>query len=124
MAKNDKERRQFSRVNFETQVLLSQGDALIQAEVQDISLNGLLIKTPKHYHLRSDLPCRAKILLANNIHIEMQVTLVHSSDASLGLHCTSIDMESIAHLRRLIEANMQEPNACERVLAELVEAMN
>ncbi len=123
MAKNDDERRQFSRVNFEAKVLLSQGDALITTEVQDISLNGLLIKTPKHYHLRSDLPCRAKILLADNIHIEMQVTLVHSSDSCLGLHCTSIDMESITHLRSLIEANIQDPNACERVLAELVKAM-
>ena len=123
MSIND-ERRQFCRVNFAAKVLLSQGDTQIEADVQDISLNGLLIKTPKHYHLRSDLPCRAKIILSKDTHIAMHVTLVHSSEASLGFHCTSIDMESITHLRRLIEANIQEPNACERVLAELVKSMD
>lgn len=120
MSSPQEERRQYSRVPFAASACITQGDRSFIAELVDISLNGLLISTPPFYHLRSDLPCHVKIHLAENTSITMQVTLVHSSNSALGFHCTSIDMDSITHLRRLIEANLEDPNASERVLSELV----
>ena len=120
MPSNMEERRQYSRVVFEAKASISQGERSFITELVDVSLNGLLVKTPAHYHLRSDMPCTVKIVLSEEVHIAMQVALVHSSDQALGFHCTSIDMDSITHLRRLIETNLEDPNASERVLAELV----
>lgn len=114
------ERRQYSRVPFEAQAIISQGGTSFICELIDISLNGLLARTPTQYHLRSDMPCSVKIILSPELAIHMQVALVHCSNNSLGLHCTSIDMDSITHLRRLIESNMEDPNAAERVLSELI----
>lgn len=120
MSSPQEERRQYSRVPFAATACIMQGDRSVITELIDISLNGLLVATPESYHLRSDVPCNVKIQLSDSAAITMQVTLVHSSDRALGFHCTSIDMDSITHLRRLIEINLEDPNAPERVLSELV----
>lgn len=120
MSSHQEDRRQYSRVVFEAKASVSQGEHSFITELIDVSLNGLLVNTPAHYHLRSDMPCMVKIVLSEEVQITMQVALVHSGDQALGFHCTSIDMDSITHLRRLIETNLEDPNASERVLAELV----
>lgn len=116
----NEERRQFSRVLFDADVLLNQEGKAYRAQLQDISLNGVLITTPPDYHLRTDMPCMLHVVLADSAVITMQATLVHSSSSVLGFHCTSIDMDSIIHLRRLIEINLGDAHASERVLAELL----
>lgn len=118
------DRRQFTRVPFSTEVFISQGDHRYQSSLVDISLNGILVAAPKLYHLRSDLPCLVNIPLCSDVNIQMQSALVHSGNNALGFHCTSIDMDSITHLRRLIEANLGDPHAPERVLSELVNFNN
>lgn len=114
------ERRQFSRIPFDADVHLIQEGKEYRAQLQDISLNGVLVTTPSNYHIRTDIPCTMNIWLSDQASIVMQVVLVHSSSSVLGFHCTSIDMDSIVHLRRLIEINLGEPGASERVLAELL----
>ena len=114
------ERRQFTRVGFAASIDLIQDGARFNAELVDISLNGLLVRTPEEYRIRTDIPCSVHIMLADDSTIQMHVALVHASHAHLGFHCTSIEMESIIHLRRLIELNMDDPCAAERVLSELI----
>lgn len=120
MSTTQEERRKFSRVPFEAQAVITQDGQSFIASLIDISLNGLLAKTPAQYTLRSDMPCTVTIKLSQTVIINMQVALVHCSQSALGLHCTSIDMDSITHLRRLIESNVEDPHASERVLSELV----
>lgn len=114
------ERRRFSRIEFDADVAVSQNGNTYHAKLVDISLNGVLISTPEHYHIRTDMPCAVSVNLADDAIITMQVTLVHSGSRFLGFHCTSIDMESIIHLRRLIEVNLDDTGAAERVLTELL----
>lgn len=118
------ERRQFSRVEFDAAVTISQDEKLYHSQLLDISLNGVLISTPNAYHIRTDMPCTLSVQLAEDTAIIMQVALIHSSSQVLGFHCTSIDMDSIIHLRRLIEINLNDPHAPERVLAELLKRHN
>ncbi len=117
---NSAERRQFSRIEFDADVHLIQEGKEYRAQLHDISLNGVLVSTPAEYHIRTDMPCTLNVILSDQAVITMQVTLVHSSSSFLGFHCTSIDMDSIVHLRRLIEINLGEPGASERVLTELL----
>lgn len=114
------DRRKFSRIEFDADVHLTQAGKTSPAQLEDISLNGVLLSTPEDYRLHTDVPCTLNITLADDVAINMQVVLVHSSSRLLGLHCTSIDMESVIHLRRLIEMNLADPLASERVLAELL----
>lgn len=117
---NAAERRRFSRISFDAEATLTQDGQEYSAQLLDISLNGVLLTTPTNYGLRVDLPCMVKVRLAANAIITMQVALIHSSSEVLGFHCTSIDMDSITHLRRLLEMNLDDPAASERVLTELL----
>lgn len=116
------ERRQFSRVKFEAEAIIKQQGNEFSVELIDISLNGVLTAIPSDYQIRTDMPCVIQISLGDDpdSRILMQVTLVHMSSSFLGFQCTNIDMDSIIHLRRLIEMNLQEAGASERVLSELL----
>lgn len=115
-----RERRQYSRVEFDADVTLTQEGQTYCAELVDISLNGILVAIPGVYQIRTDKPCAIEVTLSADTVIKMQAALVHSSSKYLGFHCTSIDMESIVFLRRLIEVNLDDPAASERVLSELL----
>lgn len=51
----------------------------------------------------------------------MLVTLAHQKDGLLGLQCREIDLDSITHLRRLIELNLGSSELLERELGALVQ---
>jgi len=114
------ERRRYTRVDFNTRTCLKQDDKSFQAELLDISVNGLLVKTPSSYQLDVTRPIEVMIILSEDAIIEMQVALVHTGSEMLGLRCEKIDLDSIAHLRRLVELNIGDEDAAERVLAELL----
>ena len=121
MSSQQPERRKFTRVDFNTGATLRQGDTSYHATLVDISLNGLLVKTPDDYGFNTEKRIEASIILSDDEEIQMHLELVHSSNKMLGFRCVSIDITSITHLRRLIELNMSEPAASERVLSELLE---
>ncbi len=117
---NDYERRRYTRIRFDTAATLAQGEVVFHTHLLDISLNGVLLETPSNYQVRADQPAHISIFLGDQAEIQMTVKLVHSSTRFLGFRCESIDMDSVGHLRRLIELNMDDPHAPERVLEELV----
>lgn len=114
------DRRQFSRVTFDSVVHIIQADRQYKSQLLDISLNGVLLAPPKQYDIDLEQPCAIEIRLSPDVSITMQVELIHSSDQYLGFRCISIDMDSVIHLRRLIENNLGDPDASDRVLAELL----
>jgi len=46
--------------------------------------------------------------------IVMEVAPVHEDGGKMGLTCFSIDMESMTHLRRMLELNLGDPALIER----------
>lgn len=114
------ERRRFTRVDFDATASLIQNELEIPVHIIDLSLNGVLIETPADDSLDLNSPVTVSITLSDDAHIYMKVDLVHSSSDILGFQCDSIDMQSATLLRRLIELNMDDENATERVLEELL----
>ena len=117
------ERRHFTRIGFDTNVTLKQGELTHATPLLDISLKGVLVAKPSEYQIKSTDPVHIHIALADETQIHMRAELVHNSETVLGFKCESIDMDSLAHLRRLIELNLDEPNAAERVLSELINSI-
>jgi len=116
------ERRRFTRVRFDTAATLTQGETVIHTHILDISLNGVLLETPDNYKIDATQSAYISIFLTESTEIQMTVKLVHSTNTYLGFHCESIDLDSIGHLRRLVELNTSVPDAHERILEELVES--
>ncbi len=114
------ERRKFSRILFDAHVELAQGEYHWRASLLDISLRGLLIQQQLPADVKRDQPILVKILLSDSTCIAMTVSVAHQHHNQTGLMCTTIDIDSVSHLRRLIELNLGDANAAERELNELM----
>lgn len=114
------ERRKFSRILFDAHVELAQGEFHWRASLLDISLKGLLLEQKLPDSVVHDEPILVKILLSHGTTIAMSVVLSHEHNHQTGLVCRSIDIDSVSHLRRLIELNLGDATAAERELGELI----
>jgi len=114
------ERRRFSRIDFDARVEIAQDDKNWQAQLLDISLKGLLLAKMGPYQLQPTTPILVKIILSDQTSIAMSAQVVHQTLEQLHLACITIDIDSISHLRRLIELNIGDANAAERELSELL----
>lgn len=114
------ERRRFTRIAFNKDVTILQGGRHLPGTLVDISLNGILIASPEAAKVVADVPCSIAIELADGTQIVMETQLAHSSRELAGFHCISLDLDSAAHLRRLVEMNIPDEGAAERVLGELL----
>ena len=117
------ERRHFVRVHFDAPALLATPTATFSVHVQDLSLKGALITTPAQVQLRPRMLCQLTLALTETgNHIAMSTGVAHVEGLHTGLLCRGIDLDSVTHLRRLIELQLGDPALLERDLVELTGA--
>ncbi len=120
MTKNFKEQRHFRRIPFDTEVVLKSSDREWPCHLVDISLQGALIEIKEKWDNSDNDQLTLEVLQAgNNTLIHMDVVIRHTTGNSLGLEVKHIDLESISHLKRLVELNLGSSDAINRELAEL-----
>lgn len=114
------ERRRFHRVLFDAPTrVTAAGDEFITTLV-DISLNGALLIRPDNWSgVTGDDVSLVVLLDDSEARIHMNARVAHAEADSIGLRCLSIDMESIGHLRRLVELNLGDVSLLERDLLAL-----
>lgn len=113
----DNDKRRFTRVPFDADVTLEPGHC--RTELIDISLKGLLVAAPAGWPVQAGGSCVATLELADDIGIRMDCTVMHVTGDRTGLRIDRIDMESLMHLRRLLELNLGDPELFERELSGL-----
>ena len=116
------ERRQFWRAAFHSPVLLAGPAAAAEGELLDISLKGALVQVPPAWPGKLGDACRLELRLADDAAIVMDATVAHLQGRHLGLRCKGIDLDSVTHLRRLVELNAGDPALLERELQALLES--
>lgn len=117
------ERRHFVRVSFDAPALLTTSTDAFSVHVLDLSLKGALIMTPPEAALEAGMLCQITIPLAETgNHIAMSTEVAHVQGLHTGLLCRGIDLDSVTHLRRLIELQLGDPALLERDLGELTTA--
>lgn len=114
------ERRHFMRSAFHAPVRLNLGGRSSQAYLHDVSLQGALVETSASWSGLVGDPCELRLELAPGASIVMETTVAHIAGRHVGLHCDHIDLDSMTHLRQLVEHNTDEPALLERDLATLV----
>lgn len=116
---NDK--RRFSRVAFASKALVSNEKKQWPCQLIDISLKGSLITLPANWTGVAGDQFQLEILLdSSEIAIRMDVSVAHIENNHIGLTCEHIDIDSISHLRRLVELNLGNSEALQRELSELI----
>lgn len=116
------ERRQFSRILFDTKAYLNQGDKMWTTKIHDLSLNGVLVEKPVDFAPNEKSITLGFSLPDSDIELGMEATLVYQKDNLLGLKCVHIDVESISHLRRILELNLGDSSLLNRELENFIDA--
>ena len=115
------EKRRFTRIVFSTPAELKVGNEVYGTSLIDVSLKGALISTVAS--LSSEVKGKSCSLhfdlQGSEVEIDMQGTIVHFEPDSIGIKCDKIDIESVSHLRRLIELNVGSSDLLERELETL-----
>jgi len=115
------ERRKFTRIPFEASVNISNPTGSWTAKLLDISLNGALISLPHNWKPGDSRSFLLNINVADDVvEIRMEVTASHIDNNSLGLQCDHIDIDSVSHLRRLVELNLGNDEILNRELTALI----
>lgn len=117
------ERRQFHRVSFEDEATLRVGDSSLRARIHDLSLKGALIDLEQPTtNLHPQDIGTLTFPLSPDLVITMGVTVAHVEDSRVGVHCDEIDLESMQHLKRLVELNLGDTEILHRDLAAMFES--
>jgi hypothetical protein len=118
-------KRRYSRLPFRTAstLALDNGGTAgppVPTELVDISLKGALVVRPSGLEAPPGTPAILSVHLTDSPErIVMQVRVAHVTGERLGLQCVSIDMDSMIHLRRMMELNLGDPALLERELLAL-----
>ncbi|MDR0736359.1 MAG: PilZ domain-containing protein [Zoogloeaceae bacterium] len=123
-------RRRFARIHFNTPACLTfplQGARQeYPAEVLDFSLKGALVQTAAPVDLAPGTSCTLALRLDDmgddetlESGIRMRAEVARVSGREIGLACVEIDLDSITHLRRLIELNLGDETLLSRELEHL-----
>ncbi|PHN39843.1 PilZ domain-containing protein [Pseudomonas amygdali] len=121
MTDSPADRRRFKRIAFDAKTDLKQGDQTWKVQLVDLSLKGLLIERPDPWNGDQTQPFEVDIILSNDAHVKMDVKITHDNSRQLGFVCRHIGLESISHLKRLVELNLADPEELDRELAALIE---
>lgn len=118
--KTNKERRTFWRAAFHSPVRLTTHAHQGYAQLVDISLKGALLEVPTTWTGIKGEQCQLRLDLAPGTTISMWGTVVHIDGQHVGLRSDNIDLDSITHLRRLVELNAGDPAILEREISALI----
>jgi hypothetical protein len=119
------ERRRFSRIAFHRPAELEVKGKPTGCDLLDVSLKGALVEVPAGFADEVGTGCSLSIHLdAGDATIRMEGEIAHRQGEFVGVRCDEIDLESIAHLRRLVELNLGDDEVLHRELAALVAERN
>ena len=114
-------RRQFSRIMFSTAAQLETASSQYTCTLLDISLHGALItKSDAFTGNKNDEAILRFTLPQSDIEIKMPVVIRHIEENHIGLKCHNIDIDSITHLKRLVELNLADETLLHRELETLI----
>jgi len=116
-------RRQFTRILFSIKAELNVEDTAYPVSIHDISLNGALVTA-----VETDKPLKGKFgtlsffLSDGESEVTMHIAVVYERNDETGLQCNAIDIDSVTHLRRLVELNLGDSEQLDKELSQLSKA--
>lgn len=115
------EKRRFTRIAYQSTGKAKINDIVYNVEVHDLSLKGVLFKidAPKHDVKQGD-EGKLDIFLSDDITVSLNIKVARIDGNNIGVVSTSIDVDSITHIRTMCEYNMSPNGLIDRDLAELV----
>ncbi|MEF1255584.1 MULTISPECIES: PilZ domain-containing protein [unclassified Vibrio] len=114
------ERRRFSRIVYQAQAVLTQESVEVIALVSDLSLHGLLLTSDQSDLLDVGKQVDVEFSLpGSDVTIQLVGNIVGLNNNVIRLSIDHIDIESIGHLKRLVELNVGDDELLHRDIEHL-----
>ena len=109
------DRRRFSRVNFVTEASLEVEGDRYPVQILNLSLKGCLLEMPSSstWEIGSSALLRFQ-LVGSPVELCFHGSLIHRNGQHLGYRFERVELESMTHLRTLLEYNLGDPAQVER----------
>lgn len=117
---DSRDHRSFWRAPFHAVVQLADATGTWEGELLDISLKGALLNMSVDWPGVLGAKCQLRLDLGQGVTIVMRATVAHLEGTKMGLRCDNLSLDSITHLRRLVELNSGDPKLLERELPALL----
>lgn len=114
------EQRHFSRIRFQGSAALLIGGDEYPCTVCDLSLKGALVAASLPAVPPLGERCLLELRLDDEATVRMEGDIAHTEADRIGLVCRDIDLDSITHLRRLLELNLGDAALLHREFAALI----
>ena len=116
------DRRQFERVHYEGEAVLSWGDhPPVTVVVENLSLKGVLLRNlPEGSAPAKGETAKLAITLSHEAQMNMSFQVAFLSGTRLGAKWTEIDVDGMTHLRRLIALNLGDATRVDEELAQML----
>lgn len=98
--------RHFRRIPFEAEVTLHSGSEVWTGELLDVAMKGAMVGMATSLPVALGAEFRLTIVLPGTpISLDFQAELVHCDEMRYGFKFISENLETLTHLRKLIELN-------------------
>jgi hypothetical protein len=113
MAHGESERREKTRVDFKTSIVLKtdQSEIHIDGNSRDLSLKGIFIHTGEQIPI--DTRCEVEVNLTGmteQLNLYMQGRVVRKAPNGIAVEFDSMDLDSYTHLKNLVRYNAADPD--------------
>ena len=114
------DKRTFSRVPFKVRVDLEIAtEQLTLDSIDNLSVGGCLLPLQTHYP--AGTPCRLTINLSgtsSDLQLKVSGSVIRSDAQGLALKFSSIDPDSLYHLKNIVRYNVSDPERVEQELRD------
>jgi len=111
------EKRRFSRVSFAEKSIIEFQGSSFEVDILNISLKGALVQLGGEFNCRRGDNWKLSFHLGNSdIILEFMAVVVHTSGIQAGVKFLETDLNTMIHLRNLMEVRTMDP---EKVRGEL-----
>ena len=112
-----REKRDYLRVPFNCHSKIIIVDRCYACELIDISLRGVLLEIDPAEDIGLGSLCHIDIAFAScDIHLKFDAQLLHREEKHYGFKIESLDVDSLTHLRRLLELNYGDADEIDQEL--------
>ncbi len=116
---DQQEHRAFSRITFDAKTVIKNAEQEWSTSLLDISLKGALVEKPADWNAALEAKFTLNIALSDDTTISMEARVAHIENGHIGFRCEFIDLDSITHLRRIVELNTGNEELLNRELSAL-----
>ena len=106
--------RHFTRVPFKTEALVKSSKNVVSGEVENLSLNGMFLKTTEKLDIEDDVDIGISLMgTSSELSIKIKGTIVRHEDKGMAIQFSmkGLDVDSFVHLRNIIAYNRGEQDA-------------